>query len=100
MKVAILHLSDIHIQSDTDWIIGRAEKIAQAVLGTWERLETIFIVISGDIANQGLREQYDVASNFLLSIKSYLQEQSNSEVVFLLAPGNHDCDFSSSDQKA
>jgi predicted MPP superfamily phosphohydrolase len=100
MKIAILHLSDIHIQEDDDWIISRADKIAQAVLGTWEKLETIFIVITGDIANQGTVEQYKLASKFLASIKSYLQQQTNTEVRFILAPGNHDCDFSDPDQKA
>lgn len=44
MKVAILHLSDIHIENSEDWILNKHQKIAQAVLGTWENLDTIFIV--------------------------------------------------------
>jgi len=100
MKIAILHLSDIHIEKDDDWIMTRGEKIAQAVLGTWEKLETIFIVITGDVVNRGTKEQYELASKFLLSIKSYIQQQSKAEVRFIIAPGNHDCDFSDPDQKA
>jgi len=100
MKIAILHLSDIHIQAGDDWVISRGEKIAQAVLGIWEKIETIFVVITGDIANQGTREQYELASGFLSSMKSYFEQQSKAEIRFILAPGNHDCDLSNPDQKA
>jgi predicted MPP superfamily phosphohydrolase len=100
MKIAILHLSDIHIENDKDWILMRGEKIARAILGIWQTLETIFIVITGDIANRGTEEQYKLAAKFFLAIKSYLQQESKTEVRFILAPGNHDCDFSDPDQKA
>jgi DNA repair exonuclease SbcCD nuclease subunit len=94
MKVAILHLSDIHIQDSEDWILEKHQKIAQSVLGTWENLDTIFIIISGDIANKGLKQQYILAQNFFTKIKQYIQEQSGAEVYFIATPGNHDCDFS------
>jgi hypothetical protein len=94
MKVGILHLSDIHIESADDWICSKAEKIAQAVLGTWEQLHIIFVVISGDVANKGYVKQYLVAHDFLIRIKDYLQQQSDVKVIFIIAPGNHDCDFS------
>jgi 3',5'-cyclic AMP phosphodiesterase CpdA len=94
MKVGILHLSDIHIENAEDWICKKGEKIAQAVLGTWEQLHTIFIVISGDVANKGYAEQYSVANDLFVRIRDYLQQQSNAKVFFIVAPGNHDCDFS------
>jgi hypothetical protein len=94
MKVGILHLSDIHIEDSRDWIYDKGEKIAQAILGTWERLDTIFIVISGDVANKGYAEQYSVAYTFFSNIREYLQKQSSAKIFFIVAPGNHDCDFS------
>lgn len=94
MKVGILHLSDIHIENANDWIIDKAKKIAQAALGTWERLDAIFVVISGDIANKGLEDQYSVAKEFFSKIRDYLQQESKAKVFFIAAPGNHDCDFS------
>lgn len=94
MKVGILHLSDIHIEDSKDWILSKHKKIAQAVLGTWEELTTIFVVISGDIANKGFSEQYTLAHNFFTNIKEYIQKQSHAKVYFIVAPGNHDCDFS------
>ena len=95
MKIGILHLSDIHIEDSKDWILSKHEKIAQAVIGTWEELTTLFVVISGDIANKGFSEQYMLAYDFLTSIKEYIQKQSSAKVYFIVAPGNHDCDFSS-----
>jgi hypothetical protein len=32
MKLGILHLSDIHIENENDWILNKADKIAQAVI--------------------------------------------------------------------
>ena len=93
MKVGILHLSDIHIEDGNDWIIDKGEKIAQAVLGTWEELGTIFVIVTGDIANKGFPDQYAKAKEFLCGIRSYLQQQSEVRVFFIVAPGNHDCDF-------
>lgn len=94
MKVGILHLSDIHIENGKDWIIDKAKKIAQAALGTWEKMDVIFVVISGDIANKGLKTQYSVAKEFFFNIRDYFQRESNTKVFFIAAPGNHDCDFS------
>jgi UDP-2,3-diacylglucosamine pyrophosphatase LpxH len=94
MKVGILHLSDIHIEDNDDWIIDKGEKIAQAVKGTWEKFDTIFIVVSGDIANKGSLDQYKLANTFLAGIKTYLQKEATSQVFFVVSPGNHDCDLS------
>jgi hypothetical protein len=94
MKVGILHLSDIHIEDAKDWICSKGENLAQAILGTWEELGTIFVVVSGDIANKGFTDQYAHAYEFFSAIRNYLQQQSGARIFFILAPGNHDCDFS------
>jgi hypothetical protein len=93
MKVGILHLSDIHIEDQHDWIIDKAQKIGQAVLGTWEDLNTIFVVVTGDIANKGLPEQYAQAHEFFTTLRNYLHQQSGTAVSIIIAPGNHDCNF-------
>jgi 3',5'-cyclic AMP phosphodiesterase CpdA len=93
MKVGILHLSDIHIENIDDWICNKGEKIAQAVWGTFEELDAIFVVVSGDVANKGFTEHYDHAYKFFISIRNYLQEQFSAKIFFIVAPGNHDCDF-------
>jgi 3',5'-cyclic AMP phosphodiesterase CpdA len=96
MKVGILHLSDIHIEDQNDWIINKAQKIGQAVLGTWEELTTIFVIVTGDIANQGLPEQYAQAHEFFTTLRNYLHQQSGATVSLIIAPGNHDCNFANS----
>ena len=93
MKVGILHLSDIHIEDQDDWIIDKAQKIAQAVLGTWEELNNIFVVVTGDIANKGLPEHYEQAHEFFTTLRDYLHQQSGATVSLIVAPGNHDCNF-------
>ena len=94
MKVGILHLSDIHIENSKDQILDKHEKIVQAVIGTWETLNTIFVIVSGDIANKGFSEQYNLAQEFFTSIRDYFQKQSEAKIYFIVASGNHDCDFS------
>ena len=59
MKVAILHLSDLHISTDNaQWIIDRAHQVANAVKLNCAGSQKIYVVVSGDIANKALPEEY------------------------------------------
>ena len=51
MTSLILHLSDIHFESDSDPIINRAQKIASCIYKYLPNIDSIFIVVSGDIAS-------------------------------------------------
>lgn len=98
MTIAILHLTDIHIQHTDDAILGRGELIAAAIRKHLPEASKVIILLSGDIAQAGLKEEYDLAETFLTSIKTYIKaERPDKEVVFVIAPGNHDCDFSTDD---
>ena len=50
--------------------------------------------MSGDVANKGFSEQYNLAQEFFTSIRDYFQKQSEAKIYFIVASGNHDCDFS------
>lgn len=95
MTIAILHLSDIHFANPTDAVIGRVQKIAKAIIPTLRDVTTLVILVSGDIAQAGLSEEYSIAERFLAALTGDINKQSAVSISVVLAPGNHDCDFSS-----
>ena len=95
MKFAILHLSDIHFRDEGNVIIDRLDKIVNAIKNTIICIEELFVVVSGDIAFSGSDIQYQEAEFFINYLKHELESYSKSlRVKIILAPGNHDCDFS------
>lgn len=94
MTIAILHLSDIHICSAEDSILDRAEAIARPLFRHLPTASTVVVVLSGDIAQSGQASEYQMAKQMLLAIKEAIKrEQSDVIIHFVIAPGNHDCDF-------
>lgn len=93
MTAIILHLSDIHIKNEHDPILTRAENIAACTFSVLPDASVLFVVISGDIAFSGKASQYNLISGFLDSLKSAIQTERDIPVYFVIAPGNHDCDF-------
>ena len=95
MKVAILHLSDLHISTDNaQWIIDRAHQVANAVKLNCADSQKIYVVVSGDIANKALPEEYEQAITFFTRLKSGLSNNYNGQIPvesrILCVPGNHD----------
>jgi calcineurin-like phosphoesterase family protein len=93
MTAAILHLSDIHIKTARDPILGKAQAIAACIYSSLPLASHVFIVISGDIAFSGKAEEYALASRFLRDIESAIRIEKTIPISFVIAPGNHDCDF-------
>ncbi|HLP60976.1 MAG TPA: metallophosphoesterase, partial [Candidatus Deferrimicrobium sp.] len=93
-EITILHLSDIHFKKkkDEDNKIFRQtvqERLMEAMtthLGQHGNPD--FVVITGDIAFSGKKEEYDEAFTFLKGLKAVLP----GETEFLAVPGNHDVD--------
>jgi hypothetical protein len=94
MTAVVLHLSDIHIRSKNDWIVSKAEEIAASVFVALPTASVVFIVVSGDVAWSGTPDQYEAAELLFLDVRRRIQEEKPVPVHFLVAPGNHDCDFS------
>lgn len=95
MKLAILHLSDIHVSSSCDPILKMGARIARAGFASLADTDRLLIVISGDIANSGKREEYCLATQLLKEIESEITKEFTSlEVSFVIVPGNHDCNLS------
>lgn len=93
MTAVVLHLSDIHIRSGKDWIIDKGENIAACVYALLAQTSTVFIVVSGDIAWSGKPEEYVEANALFSRIKGYIWAEREIPIHFVIAPGNHDCDF-------
>ncbi len=92
--ITLLHLSDIHFKKnkkDDDKIFRRdvQDKMLNAIKGHLdERQEVDFIVVTGDIAFSGKKEEYDEAEGFFERLKTIVPDKSE----FLMVPGNHDVD--------
>lgn len=89
MKIAIIHLSDIHM--DEIWNYHNiAIEIATQINNT--KCEKIIIVISGDLTFSGDEKQYDNVYSFLELIKNNLVISNDTSFIFV--PGNHDIEYS------
>ncbi len=94
MKISILHLSDIHFKEKDNSVENKKTELFNAIKNEITEYKHLFIVITGDIAYSGKKEEYDVAKQFLedleREIKSY---DENLMIEYIFTPGNHDCDF-------
>lgn len=96
MKAVVVHLSDIHIKAKDDKVLNRYSHISDIVNTYQNSSACCFIVVSGDIAFSGRREEYDLAREFIQEIVKALEPNYGGGVHVIVAPGNHDCNFSKS----
>ncbi|GLQ91528.1 metallophosphoesterase [Dyella acidisoli] len=93
MKAALLVLSDIHITSAQDPILAKARDIACATYPILAHVDAVLVLVAGDVAFSGKRDQYVLASQFFAEITKWLQAEGKVPVRWFAVPGNHDCDF-------
>lgn len=99
MKLLVVHLSDIHIRGASDFILKRASKIADAMAHFDDKIGACVVAVTGDIAFSGSPAEYALAEPFFSELRDRLQEAlAIDDVRFVFAPGNHDCDFSTTHQ--
>ncbi len=77
MTTKIIHISDLHFRANND---GRDELLAQGLAKLNERCPEHNLIITGDITDDGSREQYELAYAHLSPFIGRL----------FLCPGNHD----------
>jgi len=92
MKIAVVHISDIHFRLAGNPIAERAHHLVSAVTSEDPSVSPYLVIISGDVAFSGNPGEYQMATQFFDRLKGELQEvQANAQVWFFGVPGNHDC---------
>jgi len=91
MKLAVLHLSDIHFRTKPDSVSDRAVEISEQWYATARLADHCLIVVTGDIAFSGETAEYVKATTFLQEIKQSIEADNGKPVDILVVPGNHDC---------
>ena len=99
MSLKIIHLSDIHTSSvlNKNIINNRIDQIVGACVHHILPDDDVLIVLSGDIAAEGKKEEYKIFENIFFDIVKKIKEECSSMVNIVCVPGNHDCDFGSND---
>lgn len=93
MKVVIYHISDLHIERKKDINVQQVYKMVD-VLNCIGKFDAVLIIVSGDIADSGKKEQYDVAYYMFGTIISSIKKKFNVSVHMMAVPGNHDVNLS------
>lgn len=91
-KLAVLHLSDIHIQSEKDLALGWSDVIASSCYAKLRDADACLIAITGDIAYKGSAKEFEMAKERLLKpLIEAIRSETGKPVYVAIAPGNHDC---------
>ena len=96
MKILFLHISDIHLEKETDvnekCISEIAKALTPASIGS---VDKIFVFVTGDIAQSGTKNQYRQFSKMkYLLINALKNNVLGSKIIhFFLVPGNHDINY-------
>ncbi len=96
-RLAIVHLSDLHIQTVDSPILTRPNAIANAIVSVTPEPIEVILVWSGDIAFSGKAEEYSLATKLIDDVENLLKLHIKAKLLgSVFVPGNHDCDFSHS----
>lgn len=98
-KLAVIHLSDIHIHGAQDPCFAQVERIAAALLPAVREATACLIAITGDVAFSGTAGEYEAFTKGLLKpLQAALEREAGKEIFVSVAPGNHDCVLKPTDE--
>jgi len=97
LRIGIIHISDIHLRATNNVVAARVAAITGAVRGVAQDVSHLLLIATGDIAYSGKQDEYAVAVDLLGSIESALRASQTNFLGTVLIPGNHDCDFGTSE---
>lgn len=96
MRIAFVHLSDIHFGQERDGLAVVNEDVKNCLIDDCEKTLSIInpdevggVLVTGDIAYSGKKNEYDAAGQWLDRLTSAIKcERTKVQIV----PGNHDID--------
>ena len=93
-SVVLVQISDIHVKKADSVGLKRLKMLASAIGALRDDSSHVVLLLTGDIAFSGKKEQYDLVLAELVGLtKSLLEDWKFEEVRVFASPGNHDCDF-------
>ena len=97
MKILFLHIGDMHVKDRKCINSFQIKKIADA-LNCFCNYDQIILIIAGDIAYSGTKEQYKYAEYLVGTLISEIKKVCNysKKIDVLCVPGNHDLDHNGS----
>jgi hypothetical protein len=93
MKLALIHLSDIHIRDSKNSIFERKAHFLSSFQNELFDCSFVFIAVSGDIAFSGKESEYTLALDIFQEIANHITKYTGFPPKFIFSPGNHDCNF-------
>lgn len=89
MRLAILHLSDMHCKVNTAF--KPASAVAACLREVVEPIDSLVIVVTGDLSHSGKADDIAEADIYLKSLINELHKVTKIRAEMVTIPGNHDC---------
>jgi hypothetical protein len=92
MRLAVIHLSDIHIRTSGNPIVQVVEPLVNAANSVDASISLFLVVVSGDIGYSGEPAEYGIAQHFFDEFHKRLRNlRPDTTIEYVSVPGNHDC---------
>lgn len=91
--ITAVHISDIHVKSAQDKTLDFFQHLPNAICRELVESELILILVSGDIAFAGTKEEYAAIEPIFSKLERDLSEQLKTPIKWIMVPGNHDGTF-------
>lgn len=94
MKIAFIHLSDLHIDSRKDYDkLDFQSKLQFLNNDVFKDVDAYNLILTGDLVGKASHENYSLVTKILNSIKKEIQEKYNKIIKVIAVPGNHDMKY-------
>ena len=100
MKILFIQLSDIHFTETDNSLLAKEQQLISAISNSCKDSDTVFFMVTGDLANTGSQAEFAIANSFIKRIQAAVEEYAGKKINILLLPGNHDCVLPEQDNKA